>query len=37
MMIGILVLLMLAVGAVAILVARTEDRVTHAVHAHALG
>jgi hypothetical protein len=34
-MIGILVLLILAVGAVAVLVAKAEDRVTHAVQAHA--
>jgi hypothetical protein len=35
-MIAVLVVLILAVGAAAVLVAKTEDRVTHAGHRHAL-
>jgi hypothetical protein len=35
-MIAILVLLILAVGAIAVLIAKAEDRVTHARHRHAL-
>jgi hypothetical protein len=35
-MIGILLALIVVVGAIAVLILRTEDRVTHRVHAHAL-